>query len=160
MSSLDVKQLGTLVVRPTLDYLGMGGPVAEALMLGTAAQESGFRKLHQDWGGPALGLWQMEPETEDDIHGSFLRYRPELASKVASLTLPPRPGVDQLVGNLYYACAMARISYYRSPQALPSTVDLEALGKLYKLVYNTPGGAATVEEWVVNYRNLVAPFWG
>jgi hypothetical protein len=160
MSGLDVKQLGMQVVRPVLDYLGMGGPVAEALMLGTAAQESGFRKLHQDGGGPAIGLWQMEPATEADIRKNFLAYRGALNAKVQALTIPLFGGAEQMAGNLYYACAMARISYYRSPQEIPTTVDLEVLGKLYKLVYNTPGGAATAEEWVINYKTLVAPFWG
>ncbi len=156
---LDVKQLGLQVVRPTLDYMGMGGPVAEALILGTAAQESGFHSLHQVGGGPALGLWQMEPDTARDIWDNFLAFRLPERSKIRTLMIPWLSGVDQLGGNLYYACAMARLDYYRSPTKLPETVDLEALATLYKTVYNTAGGAASTGEWVDNYNRLVGPFW-
>lgn len=157
---LDVHQLGILVVRPTLNVLNMGGEVAEALILGTAAQESGFRYLHQLGQGPALGLWQMEPATERDLWSTYLDFRLPLAAKVRALLAPWPDRTEQLVTNLAYACAMARLRFWRARAPLPDHLDLEELAEIYKTHYNTAGGAATPAEWLANYRRLVAPAWG
>jgi hypothetical protein len=102
----------------------------------------------------------MEPSTHDDIQRNYLGWRPELLAKVERLQARwPFFPVEQLPGNHYYACAMARLLYWRSPATLPATVDLPELGRIYKAVYNTPGGAATAAEFVDNYRRLVAPYW-
>ncbi|SMF86500.1 hypothetical protein SAMN05428998_1881, partial [Tistlia consotensis USBA 355] len=90
---LDVRQFATWIVRPTLAYLADGLPgfasdAAVELLLGTAAQESGFRYLAQLGGGPALGPYQSEPATRADVHDSYLRYRPDLERRVASLLAP------------------------------------------------------------------------
>ncbi|HEV2650775.1 MAG TPA: hypothetical protein VGU69_05935, partial [Rhizomicrobium sp.] len=63
-SQIFFAQLANVVVRPTLARLGLNdGPVALNLLLGTAAQESGGTYLAQYPTGPALGLWQIEPNT-------------------------------------------------------------------------------------------------
>lgn len=172
MSGLDVGQLGELVIRPTLALLaeaapGIDGPVAELLLLATAAQESQFRYLKQVK-GPALGLWQMEPATHKDLirwlyeeeHG---KNRPEFYEVVGGLTR--NRGLDsELVGNLGYACAMARLLYWRDPEPLPTPEELgagpaHALWPTYKRVWNTEAGAATVSQFVLNYLGLVATHW-
>jgi hypothetical protein len=172
VSGLDVGQLGLYVVRPTLTALAsaapmIDGPIAETLLLATAAQESGFRKLHQD-GGPALGLWQMEPATEQEIWRWLRAAEPHLAAAVMRMaserpaSQPWQPDDSELIGNLRYACAMARMVYWRQAAELPNTLDargLQALWVLYKQYYNTPKGAATVGEFLGNYWALVAPYW-
>ncbi|KAF0118141.1 MAG: hypothetical protein FD149_866 [Rhodospirillaceae bacterium] len=71
----------TTVIRPTLLHLGLHSPAAEALLLGTAIQESRLGTyLRQTGGGPALGVYQMEPATHEDIWTNFLAYRPDLAA--------------------------------------------------------------------------------
>src|SRR5260221_162978 len=52
------------------------------LLLGTALQESGLTYRVQLGGGPARGLFQMEPNTHDDIWDNFLKYRVPLATAV------------------------------------------------------------------------------
>jgi len=63
--SLDAGQLRMYVVRPVLRVMSAWSQPAEDLVMGTAAQESRLTYLRQLGGGPALGLWQMEPATHD-----------------------------------------------------------------------------------------------
>ena len=100
----------TEIIRPTLEGLEADSPEAEALLLGTALAESGLRALRQD-GGPALGLWQMEPGTHQDIWNNFLMYRAELTRRLQSTCRMDAPFYpEQLVWNLRYACALWRES--------------------------------------------------
>lgn len=151
--AIDPQNLRDLVIRPTLNSLELGGDAAEEIMLGTALQESGDgRRLIQAGGGPALGIWQMEPATYNDIWMNFLTARPVLMGVVRSLRIPSIVApLDQLEGNLYYACAMARLVYYRRPEPLPAAGDLAAQAAFYVQHYNA-GGKATINEYIANWR--------
>jgi len=140
------------VITPTTTALGLGGPAADQLLLGTALQESGLKSRVQIGGGPALGLFQMEPATHDDCWKNFLAYRPGLAARIIAL-LPDgiKPTASALENNDAYACGMARIKYLRAPQVLPSAGDLDGQAAYYKTYYNGPG-AATVAEYVENWQ--------
>ena len=157
---VDPEQLRLQVVRPALELIELWSSRAEALVLGTAAQESHLRYLSQLGAGPALGLWQMEPDTHTDIWDNYLRYRPELAERAMlagghqATTKHERPPHNWLIYNLRYAAAMCRIHYRRVPAALPNADDLQAMGKYYKQFYNTAEGAATVGEFVRSYGLL------
>lgn len=152
MTGINLPQLRALVIGPALDAIGLGGDAAEELILGTIIQESGGgRSLRQLGGGPALGIAEMEPGTHDDIWLSFLNYRPGLAAKVAALRIPGLDSAAQLAGNLYYAVAMARIRYFRSPLPLPPAGDIEAQAAMWKGVYNTASGAGTEAEYRSNW---------
>ena len=85
MNGLDVVQLRREVLRPTLRYLELWSPAAENLVIGTAAHESGGCRYLTQIGGPALGLYQIEPATHDDLWTNFLAYRVELRAKTAAL---------------------------------------------------------------------------
>lgn len=152
--AIDPQNLRDYVIRPTLNGIELGGVAAEELMLGTALQESGDgRRLIQAGGGPALGVWEIEPATYADIWANFLPARPKLAGLLRSLQCPGIvPALEQLEGNLYYACAMARLVYYRRPEPLPAEGDIAAQAAYYKAHYNTAGGGATVDEYVANWR--------
>lgn len=150
------RDLRVFVIRPALEAIGLAGLPAEELLLGTAQQESGCGTRLVQAGGPALGVWQMEPGTHDDIWENFLQFRPELAGKLSSLLFTALPKAVQLVGNLYYACAMARIQYFRSPAPLPSAGDLPAQAAFYKLAYNTPLGAGSEVEYVAGAKRVLS----
>jgi hypothetical protein len=174
MTGLDVRQLADLVVVPTLKALdvaapGIYGEVAVALLLGTAAQESRFRYLKQV-GGPALGLFQMEPATHHDLL-EWLRYGRATALRARfddlfEATNPlVSPGAGRLVSDLNYATAMARLLYWRAPEPLPG-IDLSdwaqtanALWPTYKKTWNSMKGAATSGQFIRNYRDLVKDHW-
>ncbi|XQZ98796.1 hypothetical protein ACOZ4Y_02380 [Komagataeibacter rhaeticus] len=63
MNGLDLTQFKLGIVAPALDMIGLGGAAAINLLTGTALAESGLTYVQQNGGGPALGLWQMEPCT-------------------------------------------------------------------------------------------------
>ena len=144
------------VIIPTLDKLGLDGPAAEQLLLGTAAQESQFRDIPQI-NGPALGYFQIEPETHDDVWKNYLKYKPLLAAKVRQL-LPEdkEPDSKWLLGFPAYECAVARIIYLRAQGEIPN--DLVGQASYYKQHYNTPEGAATTEEYQENFRRYCGDF--
>jgi len=145
-------QLAAQVIRPTLARLGLNdGPIALNLVLGTVAQESGGQYLAQYPTGPALGLWQIEPATHQDVLDNYVAFRPELAATLASFAAATPPRDMQLASNLGYACAIARLIYHRAPAPLPTSSDPAQLGAYYKAHYNTAGGAATVDEFVRNF---------
>lgn len=140
------------IVIPALDEIGLWSEAAETLLCGTAIQESGLERVVQEGGGPALGPFQMEPTTHDDIWTNYLTGRP-LALKVDGLMIQCLSEHDQLIGNWFYATAMCRVAYLRAPGDLPAADDLPALGAYWKAHYNTAKGAGTAEEWVSNYRS-------
>ena len=146
--SIHPGQLREYVIRPVLRRLGLYSEAAEELLMLTAATESLCGKYLHQVGGPALGIFQMEPFTHDDIHRNFLKYKPEVAEKVREFGSESK----DMPGNLYYATAMARIHYLRVPEALPSAMDVNGLANYWKNHYNTHLGSGTVRKAVANYQ--------
>ena len=151
---MDAKQLLEHIIRPTLHGLDMWSNAAENLLLGTACQESHCGKYIRQLGCTgaigAFGVWQMEIATARDIYDNFLRYRPELKGKVDRLRGASQSIQDALVSNLSYACALARIKYYRDPESIPA--DLKGQAEFWKRVYNTEKGKGTVDEYLENWK--------
>lgn len=146
MYGLDPSQVRELIVRPTLVQLGLYSDTACSLVLGTALHESHLVYLKQLGTGPALGLWQMEPATHDDCWTNFLKYRTDLANIVLEIVgIHQKIDASLLISNLAYACAMARIRYYRVRAPLPEN-EPNGLAAFWKQYYNTPLGAGTVQE--------------
>lgn len=148
--SLDAGQLRMYVVRPVLQVMGAWGQPAEDLVMGTAAQESRLQYLRQLGGGPALGLWQMEPATHEDIWNNYLEPKPQLRINVLGAAgCYVRPTAEALVYNLRYAAAMCRVHYLRAPGTIPA--DRPGQAAYWKRHYNTPLGAGTEAEYIRNY---------
>lgn len=147
VGGVDLTQLKRCVIEPSLAALGLGGDVAVNLLAGTALVESRAAYLQQVGGGPALGLWQMEPATHDDCWNNYLRYSGarHYAVILEGMLAPDQPRCQQLVSNLRYACAMARIRYYRAREALPCVNDPAVLSRYHKVWYNTCLGAADAQ---------------
>ena len=152
---IDPGDLLRYVIRPTLNAMDMGGLAAEQLLLGTAIHEStvdGDTRLHQVR-GPALGLYQMEPATYQDIWTNWLAYQP--VTRRLILKWVPNPTLDHLIFDLRYATAMTRCHYRRVPKALPTAGDVEALGIYAKQYYNTPAGKATAAAYAAAMQRAV-----
>ena len=147
------------VVIPTLEILAPQIPYTDAavnLILMTAVAESNLVYLHQNGGGPALGVLQMEPATEASIWQHYLIRKPELKCKVQSMTLK---GIDRklnLASNLVYQVAMARLKYWPDAEALPNINDIDGMCNYYLRIYNTVGGKANFEKVhsIYKYRIL------
>lgn len=129
-------------------------PEATELILGTAAQESAFGKYRRQLGGgPARGIFQMEPRTHNDIVNNFLRYHNDLAVRVLKYCNLPKFDAYLLEFNDDYACCFARLQYWRYPDRIGQRLNDWA--RLWKLRYNTPFGAGTEDEFVHNYNKYV-----
>jgi hypothetical protein len=155
MAALKPDELRTLI-QETLKPLQLWSAAAEELLMATCAQESHLGEYRRQINGPALGIFQMEPATFQDIWANYLKYKPALESDVCALasTQPPRP--VEMVTNDGFAVLLARIHYLRAPEALPAADDIDGLWQLYKLRWNTPLGAATYEQFMANYKKYVA----
>lgn len=156
---MNVRQLAA-IVRNALAYVGDGlagfeSDAAAQMVMGTAAHESHFEDLAQIGGGPALGLWQMEPATAADIQANFLAYHPNLKTRVADLLAPWPSAEQQLASNLAYGAVMCRLALWRHPNPLPAPGDLAGQAALWKAVYNTSSGAGTVEEYMADYHRYI-----
>jgi len=154
---IDLDDLRRRVIVPTLDYLatvdpGVNHSDAVTLLVRTAVVESVIGQtqyLAQRGGGPALGIYQMEPETYDDIWRTWLAYRPELARvtrELAGRVAGSPPAAKHVCGNWYLATAMTRWRYRRAPGAIPPASDIDAQGSYWLRHYNA-GGAGTAAKW-------------
>lgn len=128
--------------------------VLRLLLLGTALQESLLKHVEQlankdGTRGPALGYFQMEPTTHDDIWANYLKYRKSVAAAVltvAGLT-SGQPKAALLKTNHVYAALMARVHYRRVKGKIPATDDVKTLAAYWKQHYNTPLGKGKTEEF-------------
>lgn len=144
------------LIENVLNKIALCSPSAVNMLLGTAAQESQFGTyLRQLDNGPALGVFQMEPDTEKDIWDNYLNYRPMDRLSIFNIASITEPDPFSLESNLAYQIAMARIHYYRVDEPLPEADDLPGLARYYKLYYNTPKGKATEEEFIRNYKKYI-----
>jgi len=151
---LSIPQFRELIIKPALSVVGGFTPAAEQLVLGTALQESRLEFIKQLGGGPALGLFQMEPATYEDIWNNYLKFRKDLSDKVKTLAAPTtadHPSPNELIGNMWYAAAMCRIHYMRVSDPLPKAGDIPGMAAYWKEFYNTIQGAGTEEEFEENW---------
>lgn len=155
---LDVDHVRLSIIRPVLRTLDLWSEAAENLVLGTALQESHLIALHQ-YRGPAMGVFQMEPATHADIHANYLVYLPELHKRVNRFAgyfyAGELPDPVEMIGNLYYACAMCRVHYRRVAENLPAATDAGALASYYKRHFNTTRGKATVAQALPHFYRAV-----
>lgn len=142
------------VIIPTLQHLELYSVSALQLLMGTAAAESRLGHYLVQQGGRALGIYQVEPATHLDLFKNFLEFRPALREKVRQLLAPIFTEEEQLITNLAYATAMARLVYYRIPEPLPEPYDLEGCARYWKKYYNTHLGKGTEAHFIKNYREL------
>ena len=153
---IDPSQFRHLIIRPALSILNMPGVKAEALLLGTAAQESAMgRYLHQLGGGPALGVFQMEPATFRDIWRNYIHFQPDITRRLA-LHWPMEPEPEEMISDLMLAAVMCRLHYRRVLEPLPDHQDVGALAAYWKRYYNTPAGRGVESDFIQSWRRYVA----
>ena len=151
----DARQLRELVIKPALSEIELWSPAAEELVLGTAIIESRLSFIKQLGRGPALGLWQIEPDTHRDVYDNFLEYREGLYDQVLSLSAPGQTFEENLTSNMQYGAAICRLCYYRAPEALPDEGDLEGQARYWKRYYNTPLGAGTEGKYIAEVKETL-----
>lgn len=160
-------QLRTLVVKPTLQLMDGNIPYSDhavELLMMTQAHESLGGEFLKQIGGPALGIYQMEQNTEQDVWDNYLKYNPEVRAIIED-TLPlfgKDPSGMDLIRNLEYATAIARVQYFRDRAPIPDG-DLSddktiwALAEYAKRVWNTQLGKATARDYYEKYMKYCLP---
>jgi len=153
---LDCSQFRSLIVEPVLSKLRVYSKNAEELLVFTCAAESlGGTLLHQVK-GPAVGIYQMEPNTYTDIWVNYIRARNQLATLMAlHFGCNKIPDVERMIYDLHYATAMARIHYLRMPGNLPEAKDVDGMWDYYKKYYNTEKGKAKKEDSIKKYQDFI-----
>ena len=142
------------LIPSVLKELNLHSDNAVNLLMGTAAQESHLGKYRKQMGGgPALGIFQMEPATFNDIVNNYLRYKPELAARVERVARISRFKAEDIENNDLLAICMARVHYLRVREAIPS--DLDGWARYWKRYFNTTLGKGTEEEFIANYKKYV-----
>lgn len=141
------------LITGVLKRLGMYSPGAVELLMGTCAVESNFGKYsRQVGGGPALGWWQIEPNTMRDIWTNYIKHKVSLQLVLDKEFDMVRPDLCRLEHDPEYSIVIARLIYRRSPSSLPEATDIVGLAKVWKKAYNTYLGAGTVDKFIEKYN--------
>lgn len=152
-----VKQFRELIIAPTLRDLNMYSQVAEELMLLTCAVETEGGRYLKQLQGPALGIYQMEPDTYNDLWQNYINRHKSLPSiLIHNFDCNRMPHEERLVYDLRFATAMTRIFYYRIPEKLPLSPHPTLLAQYYKKHYNTHKGKATHDKAIVAYTHFTS----
>ena len=144
---MNAQQLLDCIIVPTLKHMGGGynSKEAQMLLLATAAAESRCGYYITQVGGPALGIWQMEPATSRSMWQNCDVLRDAFFSdRIAKLAIPFG---NSLVMSPAYACAMARLKYSMDTAPLPRYDDQLDIYDYYKRIFNTPDGASTLAKF-------------
>lgn len=129
-------------------------PEAVELLIMTAACESDMGEYIMQVKGPAMGIFQMEPATHRDLFENWLCYK-GLHKKVVERFYNDKMTFEMnLIGNLPYQIAIARINYMRASGNIPK--DIEGMGRYYKRVWNTVLGKGSAEGAVKDYLRYVS----
>ncbi|MCP4116483.1 MAG: hypothetical protein GY737_13945 [Desulfobacteraceae bacterium] len=144
-----------------LKEMGMCSESAVDLLMLTAAQESRLgHYVKQLGGGPARGIFQMEPATHDDIWENYLNYKGITSFFKVMMAYRSLDSERDQVLNIAYQIAMARVHYWRVPEPLPvegasRKLYIQELADYWKAHWNTWKGAGTAQEAYQNYCRYV-----
>ena len=131
--TINAVDLSEQVIKPTLEYLGMHSLAAEKLLIGTAAQASGFDPFCKRQQG--FGIYQIDSIQHRKVWDNYLAFHPELASKIRGLASQHQflMNPDQeLTINLAYTTAIAWAIYLQANLHLPDADDLEGLKDFWR----------------------------
>ena len=123
---------------------------AVALVVRTGMAESGYRALKgYGEGNPAIGFWQIEPATMNDMITNYIQYRSHYKKNLISLGMNFENDTTlSVMSNMAVQAALCRLHYRRDKDPIPSWDDLEGQASYWKRVYNTVEGRGTVEHFM------------
>jgi len=147
-------QLREMIIKPALQDLSMYSEGAVDLMMFTCAVESDGGTYFHQLNGPALGIYQMEPETYNDIWQNYIKHNSRiLMIMLSNFDCHGMPSEDRMVYDLRFATAMCRLHYSRHAEIIPN--NTEQIWEYYKKYYNTEKGAAVKTEALGKYYKFL-----
>lgn len=161
MEPTQLRQLirDTLASNDLPAFMGKADDNAEALLCMIAAHETNCGYYLRQIKGSALGIFQMEPATHEDV----LRYlKAKANTDYGWLWLHDRLqrggfSDERLVYDLRYAIIFARIYLWRISEAIPDAADVNGLAEYAKTYWNTEAGKATPKLYADAYKKYFAP---
>jgi len=157
--SISQRDLLDYVITPSTKAIGSRSAASDILLLGTCELESQSGKYLKQIGGPAIGIFQMEPYTHNSLINSELRGSTiNIIMKISMLPSKAYMKPAVMAWNLYYATLMARAKYMTKPQPLPKYNDAKGMAEYYKLHYNTPLGATKIEKAQEVFEKIIKDF--
>jgi hypothetical protein len=152
---LDINQFRESIVKSTLNDLLLYSPEVEELLVFTCATESLGGTYIRQQHGPALGIYQMEPETYTDIWANYLHNQNNLRMiLITNFDVSRIPSPERMIYDMRFSTAMARIFYTRFKEPLPKIDDVDNIWWYYKKFWNTDKGAATKEHSIKLYEGF------
>jgi len=135
------------IIKYVLGKINMDSEEARAMIFATGKAESGFRALEQ-MGGPAVGFFQVEPATIQDVWENYVFYRPEIKTDLYALGFDDGDMKHSVMSNIGLQVAFARLQYRRFKDPLPAADDKQAQAAYWKKFYNTELGRGTIEHFL------------
>jgi len=149
----NIEQFRKYIIVPSLSKLQLYSNDAEELLVFTCAVESRGGTYLKQIKGPALGIYQMEDATYNDIWQRYIRFQNSLSMMLGlNFNASRMPEQDRMIYDLEFATAMARIHYLRVKEPLPKYDDVEAIWAYYKQYYNTVLGKSKKTESIKAYH--------
>jgi hypothetical protein len=138
--------------------IGLFSQPARVLMLGTALIESNLEFLKQVEGGPALGIYCIEPATHNDVKRYLNRPdKDKLKERCLATCFYTGFGSDDaLVHNLRYAVIIARIKYFQQREKIPEANNAAGMAGYHKKYYNTAKGLTDVANSVKIFEHVIS----
>lgn len=122
-------------------------PYMDTLLLATASQETLLGKWLHQIRGPALGVFQVEPATLDDLLNNYIKSAKRFNRLMQAVSLPGAEPREQIIFDLRYAAVISRLYYFRVKEPLPAETTFASLWHYYKTYYNTAAGKATERDF-------------
>ena len=146
------------IIRPTLHRLGVYNPIAEQLMLGTAAVQSNMGSyLRSSSGG--IGLFGIQHDRHEELWDSYLAFDADLASEIRGFASQHEflkaPDME-LACNMRYAATIAWMIYVEAGIDLHKLHTTEDLAKCWYELYSRREAGFSPEDFVMHYEKLFA----
>lgn len=125
------------------------------LLMMIACHESLCGRYTKQVNGPALGVYQMEPFTHDDLYENFILQRQKLHFAVGKFLpsthslINEKSYAELLQTDVRYATVLARVFFMRFKDPIPDS-DL-GRAEYAKKFWNTELGKATVSQYLNDY---------
>ena len=154
MSKVYSNSLVTSIARiaeQVLKHMCVYSDEAMDLVMRTGAVESLYQNIEQQSeNSPAVGFFQVEQATADDIWHNYLMFRKTsmlpLVEQVTGHRFADGPwNRFQIMSNIALQVALCRLKYLRVPHPIPKSVNAQAE---YWLKYYNGGGHGTVDRFI------------
>ena len=133
---------------------------ARMLLIGTACMESNFCQYNRQIKGPALGIMQVEPATEQWIRREYmLRHKPlylVMHKLAGTIEADDEYYSGLLESSWHYSIFISRLKYFSIPHPMPDGLD--ALAKYWDDHYNANPSEGFPDEFVAKYKKYAGDF--